>query len=55
MNKGDDKTGRPKGTKNIMRTADEKEQIVKEYLNSNKSVTKLAMKYETYRTTIRLF
>lgn len=47
--------GRPKGTKNIMRTADEKEQIVREYLNGNGnvSITKLAMKYETDRHVIR--
>lgn len=50
---GDDKMGRPKGTKNIMRTTEEKEQIVKEYLNSDVSITKLAMKYETDRHVIR--
>ena len=32
--KGDDKMARPAGTKNIMRTPEEKEKIVIEYLNS---------------------
>ena len=38
------KLGRPKGTKNIMRTPKEKEKIVKKYLNGE-SATSLTTKY----------
>ena len=45
--------GRPRGTKNIMRTPEEKEKIVLEYLNNNKSFIMLANKYSTTRNVIR--
>lgn len=48
--KGDDKMGRPKGTKNIMRTSEEKEKIVLEYMNSKISIRAIAAKYETSTT-----
>ena len=44
FNKGDKIMGRPIGTNNIMRTPEQKEKIVKEYLNGE-SVTKLNKKY----------
>ena len=44
FNKGDEIMGRPIGTNNIMRTSEEKEKIVKEYLNGE-SATKLTKKY----------
>ena len=37
--------GRPKGTKNNMRTLEEKAAIVEEYLNENTSTWKIAEKY----------
>ena len=39
--------GRPKGTKNIMRTSEEKEKIVLEYINKRISIRAIAVKYET--------
>ena len=42
--KGDENMARPTGTNNIMRTPEEKEKIVKEYLNGE-SATVLTKKY----------
>ena len=42
---GDDFMGRPSGTKNIMRTAEEKEKIVLEYLNNKESTAMISSKY----------
>ena len=38
--------GRPKGTKNTMRTAKEKEEILNEYLVNHESLIKLSSKYD---------
>ena len=42
FNKGDDKMGRPIGTKNIMRTPEEKEKLVLEYFDSRVGYKKFA-------------
>lgn len=42
FNKGDDYMGRPIGTKNIMRTAKEKEKLVLEYFDSKVGYRKFA-------------
>lgn len=42
---GDDFMGRPSGTKNIMRTAEEKEKIVLEYLNNKESTAMISSKH----------
>lgn len=39
------KLGRPKGTKNIMRTAKEKEKILKEYFDNYKSLKQISDEY----------
>ncbi len=44
---------RPKGTKNIMRTPEEKEKIVSEYLQSNVGYRAIARKYNIYEETFR--
>jgi len=48
FNKGDDNMGRPSGTKNIMRTPEEKEKLVKEYLNSKVGYRKFAESNDIY-------
>ena len=45
--------GRPKGTKNVMRTSEEKEKIVCEYLNSNVGYRVIANKYDISETLFR--
>ena len=42
FSKGDDKMSRPYGTKNIMRTPEEKEKIVLEYLESKEGYRRIA-------------
>ncbi len=42
FNKGDDYMGRPIGTKNIMRTPEEKEKLILEYFNSKVGYRKFA-------------
>ena len=48
FNKGDDNMGRPSGTKNIMRTPEEKEKLVKEYFNSKVGYRKFAESNDIY-------
>ena len=45
--------GRPYGTKNVMRTAEEKEKIVLEYLNGNEGYSKILIKYNISESTFR--
>ena len=40
--------GRPSGTKNVMRTPEEKEKLVLEYLNSNEGYRRIAEIYDVY-------
>ncbi len=42
FNKGSDEMGRPKGTRNIMRTPEEKEKLVLKYLNGKEGYRKIA-------------
>ena len=51
FNKGDDAMGRPIGTKNIMRTPDEKEKLVLEYLDSKVGYRKFAESNDIYPST----
>lgn len=44
--------GRPFGTKNIMRSAEEKEKMILKYLNSKQTMTAIANEYDV---TLRLF
>lgn len=53
FSKGDDKMSRPYGTKNIMRTPEEKEKIVLEYLNSNVGYRKIAEHYDISHSLFR--
>ena len=48
FNKGDDNMGRPSGTKNVMRTPEEKEKLVKEYFNSKVGYRKFAESNDIY-------
>ena len=48
FNKGADKMGRPKGTKSIMRTPEEKEKLVLEYLNSKEGYRRIAENNDIY-------
>ena len=48
FNKGDDNMGRPNGTKNVMRTPEEKEKLVLEYFNSKVGYRKFAEGYDIY-------
>ena len=43
--------GRPSGTKNVMRTPEEKEKLVKEYLNSKVGYRKFAESNDIYPST----
>ena len=54
FNKGVDKMGRPSGTKNIMKTTEEKEIIVKKYLNGE-SAMKIAKEYGISRKNIHIW
>ena len=45
--------GRPYGTKSVMRTAEEKEKIVLEYLNGNEGYSKILIKYNISESTFR--
>lgn len=51
--------GRPSGTKNVMRTPEEKEKLVLEYLNSNVGYRKIADNYDiahgVFRNWIKLY
>ena len=51
FNKGDDNMGRPFGTKNIMRTPEEKEKLVLEYLDSKVGYRKFAESDDIYPST----
>ena len=51
FNKGDDDMGRPIGTKNIMRTPEEKEKLVLEYLYSKVGYRKFAESNDIYPST----
>lgn len=51
FNKGDDAMGRPSGTKNIMRTPEEKEKLVLEYLDSKVGYRKFAESNDIYPST----
>ena len=51
FNKGDDDMGRPIGTKNIMRTPEEKEKLVLEYLDSKVGYRKFAESNNIYPST----
>lgn len=51
FNKGDDDMGRPIGTKNIMRTPEEKEKLVLEYLDSKVGYRKFAGSNDIYPST----
>ena len=51
FNKGDDVMGRPIGTKNIMRTPEEKEKLVLEYLDSKVGYRKFAESNDIYPST----
>ena len=51
FNKGDDDMGRPIGTKNIMRTPEEKEKLVLEYLDSKVRYRKFAESNDIYPST----
>ena len=51
FNKGDDNMGRPIGTKNVMRTAEEKEKLVLEYFNCKVGYRKFAESYDIYPST----
>ena len=51
FNKGDDAMGRPIGTKNIMRTPEEKEKLVLEYLDSKVGYRKFAESNDIYPST----
>ena len=51
FNKGDDDMGRPIGTKNIMRTPEEKEKLVLEYLDSKVGYRKFAESNDIYPST----
>ena len=51
FNKGDDDMGRPIGTKNIMRTPEEKEKLVLEYLDSKVGYRKFAESKDIYPST----
>lgn len=57
--KGVDNMGRPSGTKNVMRTPEEKEKLVLEYLNSNVGYRKIADNYDiahgVFRNWIKLY
>lgn len=44
---------RPLGTKNIMRTPEEKEKIILEYLNSKQSLSGISSKYNIYVSNLR--
>ena len=46
FNKGDDDMGRPIGTKNVMRTPEEKEKLVLEYFDSKVGYRKFAESYD---------
>ena len=48
FNKGDDFIGSPIGTKNIMRTPEEKEKLVLEYLNSKEGYRRIAENNDVY-------
>ena len=48
FNKGDDNMGRPAGTKNVMRTPEEKEKLVLEYFNSKVGYRKFAESNDIY-------
>jgi Transposase and inactivated derivatives len=45
--------GRPLGTRNVMRTAEEKEIIVLEYLNSKDSMSTIGSKHGVYLSVIK--
>ena len=47
--------GRPKDTKNNMRTPKEKEKIIKEYVESNKGYMNVIKKYNISESTFRLW
>ena len=51
FNKGDDDMGRPIGTKNIMRTPEEKEKLVLEYLDSKVGYRKFEESNDIYPST----
>ena len=51
FNKGDDNMGRPIGTKNVMRTPEEKEKLVLEYFNCKVGYRKFAESYDIYPST----
>lgn len=51
FNKGDDDMERPIGTKNIMRTPEEKEKLVLEYLDSKVGYRKFAESNDIYPST----
>ena len=51
FNKGDDVMGRPIGTKNIMRTPEEKEKLVLEYFDSKVGYRKFAESNDIYPST----
>ena len=51
FNKGDDYMGRPIGTKNIMRTPEEKEKLVLEYFDSKVGYRKFAESNDIYPST----
>ena len=51
FNKGDDYMGRPIGTKNIMRTPEEKEKLVLEYFDSKVGYRKFAGSNDIYPST----
>lgn len=48
LNKGDVKVSRPKGTKNIMRSPDEKEKLVLKYQNSKEGYRRFAENNDIY-------
>lgn len=48
FNKGDDFMGRPAGTKNFMRTPEEKEKLVLEYFDSKVGYRRFAESYNIY-------
>ena len=51
FNKGDDFVGRPIGTKNVMRTPEEKEKLVLEYFNSKVGYRRFAESYDIHPGT----
>lgn len=53
LNKGVGNMGRPLGTKNTMRTPEEKERIVIEYLNNKQSLSMISSKYSIYISNLR--